>query len=199
MVFCTEDTKTGFRDAFNYCYKCKGRRNLTLSDHGDDNNNDDDNKLIDDIEKDHEIVVLEIRSRAMEKLRQKPRIGMERLLTYKPIEECDIEKEENIEFCSVGSSFSDSFMSDLSIEGYMTAKTEFSRCSSLKGIELENQWKTYYVNEIKKVSVIQELCHCQGWPFGLGRKAALLPPLPKPPAESWSWRKPARVAPSPFV
>ncbi|ESQ30867.1 hypothetical protein EUTSA_v10011797mg [Eutrema salsugineum] len=195
MVFCSEDVTTGLRDAFTYCYRCKGRK-VTLSDHHDD---DDDDKLTGDFDYDHEIVVFQIRSRAMEKLRQKPRISMERQITYQSKEESDIEKEEGIEFCSVGSSFSECCHSDLSIEGYMTAKTEFSRCSSLEGVELENQWKVYYVKELRKKSVIQELCHCQGWPFGLGRRAALLPPLPKSPAESWSWRKPNRVAPIPFT
>lgn len=198
MVFsCTDDVATGLKDALTHCYKCKGRK-VSLSDH-----EDSDEKLIGDFNYDHEIVVFQIKSRAMEKLRKKPTIGMERLAhtskLYPSKEECNIEKEEGVEFCSVGSSFSECCPSDLSIEGYMTAKTEFSRCSSLKGVELENQWKMYYLNEIKKGSVIQELCHCQGWPFGLGRKAALLPPLPKSPTESWSWRKPNRVAPIPFI
>ncbi|KAJ0228958.1 hypothetical protein HA466_0320490 [Hirschfeldia incana] len=193
MVFsCTDDVATGLKDALTHCYNCKGRK-VSLSDH-----EDDDGKLIGDFNYDHEIVVFQIRSQAMEKLRQKPRIRMERL-TYQSKDECNIEKEEGIEFYSVGSSFSECCTSDLSVEAYMTAKTEFSRCSSLKGEELENQWKMYYLNEIKKGSVIQEFCHCQGWPFGLGRKAALLPPLPKSPAESWSWKKPNRVAPIPFI
>lgn len=193
MVFsCTDDVATGLKDALTHCYKCKGRK-VSLSDH-----EDNDEKLIRDFNYDHEIVVFQIRSQAMEKLRQKPRICMERL-TYHSKEEPNIEKEEGIEFCSVGSSFSECCTSDLSVEAYMTAKTEFSRCSSLKGEELENQWKMYYLNGIRKGSVIQELCHCQGWPFGLGRKASLLPPLPKSPAESWSWRKPNRVAPIPFI
>ncbi|CAH2035879.1 unnamed protein product [Thlaspi arvense] len=189
MVFCTEDMTTGLRDAFTYCYKCKGRK-VTLSDYEDN----DDDKLINDFNYDHEVVVFEIRSRAIEKLRYKPKIAMERL-TYNSTKESNIEKEDESEFCSVESDFSECCQS----EGYMTAKTEFSRCSSLKGEELENQWKMYYVNEIRKGSVIQELCHCQGWPFGLGRKATMLPPLPKSPAESWSWRKPNRVAPMPFT
>ncbi|CAA7048034.1 unnamed protein product [Microthlaspi erraticum] len=195
MVFCTEDVTTGVKDAITYCCRCKGKK-VALSEH-----EDNDEKLIGDLDYnyDHEVVVYQIRSRAMEKLRQKPRISMEKRLTYETIEEWNIEKEEGVEFCSVGSSFSECCSSELSIEGYMTAKTEFSRCSSLKGAELENQWKMYYANEIRKRSVIQELCHCQGWPFGLGRKAALLPPLPKSPAESWSWRKPNRVSPLPFI
>ncbi|CAN6927275.1 unnamed protein product [Brassica oleracea] len=193
MVFsCTDDVATGLKDALTHCYECKGRK-VSLSDH-----EDNDEKLIRDFNYDHEIVVFQIRSQAMEKLRQKPRICMERL-TYHSKEEPNMEKQEGIEFCSVGSSFSECCTSDLSVEAYMTAKTEFSRCSSLKGEELENQWKMYYLNGIRKGSVIQELCHCQGWPFGLGRKAALLPPLPKSPAESWSWRKPNRVAPIPFI
>ncbi|EOA37700.1 hypothetical protein CARUB_v10012412mg [Capsella rubella] len=193
MVFCSDDVATGVRDAFTYCYRCKGRK-VTFSDHEDD----DDNKHTEDFNYDHEVVVFEIRSRAMEKLRKKSRTGMERL-TYQPTKECDIEKDDGNEFCSVRSSFSECCMSDLDIEDYMTAKTEFSKNSSFKGLELENQWKMHYVNEIRKGSVIQELCHCQGWPFGLGRKAAMLPPLPKSPAESWSWRKPTRVTPVPLV
>ncbi|CAL9217957.1 unnamed protein product [Arabidopsis halleri] len=193
MVFCGDDVATGVRDAITYCYRCKGRK-VTISDQEDD----DDNKPIGDFDYDHEVVVFEIRSRAMEKLRKKRKTGIDGL-TCKFMKEYDIEKEEGNEFCSVRSSFSECCMSDMSIEGYMTAKTEFSRNSSLNGLELENQWKIYYVNEIRKGSVIQEFCHCQGWPFGLGRKAALLPPLPKSPAESWSWRKPTRVTPIPFV
>ncbi|VVB15986.1 unnamed protein product [Arabis nemorensis] len=189
MVICTEDMTTGLRDAFNYCYRCKGRKH-TFSQH-----EDNDEKSVGDCDYDHEI-----KSRAMEKLRQKSRtVFVKESLTYQSTKECNIETEEGVEFCSVRSSFSECCPSDLSIEGYMTAKTEFSRCSSLKGVKLENQWKMYYLKEIQKGSVIQELCHCQGWPFGLGRKAMLLPPLPKSPAESWSWRKPTRVAPIPFI
>jgi len=35
----------------------------------------------------------------------------------------------------------------------------------LKGLELENQWKMHYVYEIRKGSVLQEFCHCEGWPL----------------------------------
>jgi hypothetical protein len=33
--------------------------------------------------------------------------------------------------------------------------------------------------------------NCEGWPFGLCRRAAVLPlpPLPSTPADSWKWRK----------
>jgi hypothetical protein len=32
---------------------------------------------------------------------------------------------------------------------------------------------------------------CEGWPFGLCRRPAVLPlpPLPSTPADSWKWRK----------
>lgn len=49
MVFCTEDMTTGFRDAFTYCYRCKGRK-VTLSDH-----EDNDEKPIGDFAYDHEV------------------------------------------------------------------------------------------------------------------------------------------------
>ena len=65
-------------------------------------------------------------------------------------------------------------------------KTNLSRSSSLSGID--------FYDFQRPPPIIQELlCHCEGWPFGLCRRALLLPPLPKSPSESWSWRKGATV------
>ncbi|CAF2106424.1 unnamed protein product, partial [Brassica oleracea var. botrytis] len=67
-------------------------------------------------------VIIQIRTQAMEKLRQKPRIDME-TLNYQSTKERKIVEQEGMEFCSVGSSsFSECCPSDLSIEGYITAK-----------------------------------------------------------------------------
>lgn len=87
--------------------------------------------------------------------------------------------EKGTEFMSVGSRFS-CCSSNANMEEFLTANTNFSRCSSFKGLDFQDTCRR---------SVIQELCYCEGWPFGLGRKALLLPPLPKSPSESWSWRK----------
>lgn len=50
MVFCGDDVATGVKDAFIYCYRCKGRK-VTVSDHEDN----DDNKPIGDFDYDHEV------------------------------------------------------------------------------------------------------------------------------------------------
>ncbi|XP_027149521.1 uncharacterized protein LOC113749852 [Coffea eugenioides] len=68
-----------------------------------------------------------------------------------------------------------------SMGAFASAKTAFTRSSSLGRIDFQDFWRRH--------SIIQELSHCQGWPFGLCRKALLLPPLPKSPSDSWLWRK----------
>lgn len=68
-----------------------------------------------------------------------------------------------------------------SMDAFASAKTTFSRCSSMSRIELPDFQK--------RRLIIQEFRHCEGWPFGLCRRALLLPPLPKSPSDSWSWRK----------
>ncbi|XP_060173431.1 uncharacterized protein LOC132604106 [Lycium barbarum] len=101
-------------------------------------------------------------------------------LRRKEEENQDQEKED---FYSVASRLSPC-SSAASFEDFVTAKTIFSRSSSLDRIDFEDPWRH---------SVIQELSHCEGWPFGLYRKSLLLPPLPKSPSDSWSWSKSARM------
>lgn len=95
------------------------------------------------------------------------------------IKDCELEREE---FLSAKSDFSTSYCS--SKDSFHSVKTSLSRCCSLSEIDP-------YFKDIQRLrrSIIKELCHCDGWPFGLCRKAVLLPPLPKCPSESWSWRK----------
>lgn len=148
-------------------------------------------------------VVSAIRSQAMEKLRRKPSLLTESFsLVYSPLtrelyltpkavqqkEDLDDhhEDEDDEDFVTVGSCFS-CCSSALSREAFHSVKTNFSRSSSLNEFDFQEFWKQ---------SIIQELCHCQGWPFGLCRKAVLLPPLPKSPSESWTWRKGTRITKS---
>ena len=139
----------------------------------------------------------------MEKLRHKPFVFTDSFSwVYSPMtgelfvtpkavqqkEEDDSSEDENDdareEFFSVGSCLS-CCSSALSREVFVSAKTISSPCSSLNGFEFP---------DFPKRSILQEFCcHCQGWPFGLCRKAVLLPPLPKSPSESWSWRKGTRI------
>ncbi|KAH6755710.1 hypothetical protein C2S52_010123 [Perilla frutescens var. hirtella] len=88
------------------------------------------------------------------------------------------------EFFSAGSRLS-RCSSAASFDAFFSAKTCFSRCSSMSRIDFQDF--------DKRRSIILELIHCQGWPFGLCRKALLLPPLPKSPADSWLWTKSGRI------
>lgn len=107
----------------------------------------------------------------------------EKLMQQKEDSADEEDKEEREEFLSVGTRLS-RCSSAISYEAFATAKTAFSRSSSLNRIEFQ---------DIPRRSVIKEFSHCEGWPFGLSRKMLLLPPLPKSPADSWSWRKSARM------
>ncbi|KAL9247612.1 hypothetical protein vseg_021027 [Gypsophila vaccaria] len=115
--------------------------------------------------------------------------------TVKPKEEIKEDGEdENDEFASVHLSFT----SVDDYEVFYSVRANFSCCSSLKDPGLaESKWWTAEVldsAELRRRAIIQEFCHCKGWPFGLCRKTLLLPPLPKSPSESWSWCKiPAKV------
>jgi hypothetical protein len=139
----------------------------------------------------------------MEKLRRRPSLLTDSFsLVYSPLtrelymtpnavqrkEDLDDhhEDEDDEDFVTVGSCFS-CCSSALSKEVFHSVKTNISRSSSLDGVDFQEFWRR---------SIIQELCHCQGWPFGLCRKAVLLPPLPKSPSESWSWRKGTRITKS---
>lgn len=92
----------------------------------------------------------------------------------------DEEQGEREEFLSVKSCFSCYSSSSANGEQFYSVKTNLSRCSSLNELDLSEYWRR---------SIIHEFCHCEGWPFGLCRKAVLLPPLPKSPSESWLYRK----------
>lgn len=93
--------------------------------------------------------------------------------------------EEREEFMSVGSHFSHCSSSASSVDAFVSAETSFSRCSSLSRIDFPDLWR-------RRSNVLQ-FSDCDGWPFGLCRRAALLPPLPKSPADSWMWRKSGRL------
>ncbi|KAK4387548.1 hypothetical protein Sango_2361400 [Sesamum angolense] len=76
--------------------------------------------------------------------------------------------------------------SDTSFDAFNSAITCFSRSSSLDRLDFQDL-------DSRRRSIIQDLVHCEGWPFGLCRKALLLPPLPKSPADSWSWSKSGKM------
>jgi len=105
------------------------------------------------------------------------------------------EDEEPEDFMSVQSHFSlCSSCAAADSDAFFSVKTNFSHCSSVKDMDLHESkcwaWEGFLdSSEIRRRAIIQEFCHCEGWPFGLCRKVLLLPPLPKSPSESWTWCK----------
>ncbi|KAL4295935.1 hypothetical protein GQ457_12G019020 [Hibiscus cannabinus] len=184
------------KEAFSRCHSFNGRLSISGG---------DDEYSTSDIEDESEVVVSEIRIRAMEKMKRRPSVMAESFTwvlypstgeLYMSSKQDETEEEE---FFSVGSSLSlCSSGATASREAFMSAKSNFSRCSSLKQIDFPETWKLD-LEDFRRRSIIREFCHCEGWPFGLCRKAVLLPPLPKSPSESWSWRKAARLAKTPYI
>ncbi|MCD7460018.1 hypothetical protein HAX54_042673 [Datura stramonium] len=184
---------SALKDAFANCHIFKERHSSTQTLEEED--------AMDDYNDEEEVFVSIVISKYMEsKCRKKAAISSEKfnwtfcpaagdlfiskkLMQQKEDSEDDEENAEREDFLSVGTHLS-RCSSAISYEAFATAKTTFSRSSSLNRIEF---------HDFPRFSVINEFSHCEGWPFGLSRKVLLLPPLPKSPADSWSWRKSARV------
>lgn len=201
------------KDPFSSCLTCN-RSHLSCSGPEEEEEEETPNTDFDDVQ---EVVVSMIRSRAMEaKFRRKgtmlnenysfvlhPTSGV--LFVSKAKRQAYIDhsaqkqennkaNEEMDDFASVKSHLSPCIVTAVDdSEAYYSVKTDFSCCSSFKDPDIaENRWwvsETLDSSEVKRRAIIQEICHCEGWPFGLCRKALLLPPLPKSPSESWSWCK----------
>lgn len=182
---------TTLKDAFANCHKFRERHSSSQSLEEED--------AMDDHDDEEEVFVSIVISKYMEsKCRKKAAISSdkfnwtfsptagdlfisEKLMQQKEDSE-DEDKEGREDFLSVETHLS-RCSSAISYEAFATAKTTLSRSSSLNRIEF---------HDFPRRSVIKEFSHCQGWPFGLSRKLLFLPPLPKSPADSWSWRKSAR-------
>lgn len=176
------------REVFSYC-QTFSRRLSTAS-------LEEECPIIDDVDEEQEVVVSAVRRRAMEKQKLKPsptREGFswgyspatrELYVTHRMAPQArmvgDEEHSEREEFLSVKSCHSCRSSSAMSGEAFYSVKTNLSRCSSMNEVDISEYWRR---------SIIQDFCHCEGWPFGLCRKAVLLPPLPKSPSESWLSRK----------
>ncbi|XWS21161.1 hypothetical protein CRYUN_Cryun30bG0031700 [Craigia yunnanensis] len=192
---------TVLKEAFSNCHTFNG----WLS-----NSGPEEEHSTSDIYDESEVVVSEIRSRAMGKMKRRPSLIAESFswvlspstgelyITSKHAKrrDKDNEDDEREEFFSVGSCLSCS--STVSREAFLSAKTNFSRCSSLKKIDFPGIWN-FDFQDFRRRSIIQEFCQCEEWPFWLCKKAVLHPPLPKSPSESWSWRKSTRLAKTPFI
>lgn len=194
---------TILKDAFSNCHSFHGR--LSTSGPGEEYQTSD-------FDEELEVVVSEIRSRAMEKLRRKPGLMTDsfswvfsprtREMYMKALQQKDendeADEDAREEFLSIGSCLS-CYSSAVSRETFYSVKTNFSRSSSLNGLDYQDCRKLDF-QDLRR-SIIKEICYCEGWPFGLCRRAVLLPPLPKSPSESWSWHKGtrSRIAKLPYV
>ncbi|KAL0360811.1 UNVERIFIED_CONTAM: hypothetical protein Sradi_3765600 [Sesamum radiatum] len=100
----------------------------------------------------------------------------ELMITPKAVQRHGSCGDEREELFSAGSRLS-RCSSATSFDAFVSVKTRFSRSSSLNRIDFQ---------DFRRRSVILDLLHCEGWPFGLCRKALLLPPPLKSPSDSWS-------------
>ncbi|KAJ0087407.1 hypothetical protein Patl1_08993 [Pistacia atlantica] len=132
-----------------------------------------------DFDHEQEVVVSEIRSRAMEKLRRKPcpmtdsfswvfsprsRELYLKAHQHKYDDDDDDDEEARDEYFSVGSCFS-CYSSAVSREAYYSVKTNLSGYSpSLNGFDFQDFPKLDF-QDLRR-SIVQELCFCEGWPFG---------------------------------
>ncbi|GAV88643.1 hypothetical protein CFOL_v3_32065 [Cephalotus follicularis] len=156
-----------------------------------------------------DVVVSEIKSRAMERLKKKPSFMADSLtwvfsssagelyITPKAVQHKEDDDDEIRDFFSVKSCFS-RCSSAANREEFFSGKSNFSRCSSLNKLDFQDCPRFNFADH-QRWSMIQGFSHCEGWPFGLCRKAVLLPPLPKSPSESWSWRKGTKIVKLPYI
>ncbi|ONK67278.1 uncharacterized protein A4U43_C06F18480 [Asparagus officinalis] len=115
------------------------------------------------------VIILEIRSRAMKaKAKPKDYLFSDNLHWFIAPNETK-EKGDNND-------------GDVQSEVFYSVKSCFSRCSSEKENDILSHFR-------RRNSIWEEFLHCEGWPFGLSRKALMLPPLPRSPPDSWTWSK----------
>ncbi|WOG93492.1 hypothetical protein DCAR_0312776 [Daucus carota subsp. sativus] len=181
---CKYITST-LKDAFTGCHTFRARLS---SSPGPQQDEDDDEQ---------EMFVSAVLSRYMEsKARRKGSLALESCSwafdpstgefsiapkTIKQKEEDSVQvTAETEDFYSVCSCFSYCSNTATNMEAFVSVRSNLSECSSLSH-EGYLEWP--------RRSIILEFCHCEGWPFGLCRRALLLPPLPKSPSESWLWCK----------
>ncbi|KAL3840381.1 hypothetical protein ACJIZ3_024972 [Penstemon smallii] len=166
------------KDAFSKCHSFSEK--LSVLSHEEK----EEGETSTDIVEEEEVFVSAVISKYMEsKSKRKFTFANDGLYwALSPLTAAGPKKQEDggEEFFSVGSRLS-RCSSASSFEAFVSVKTRFSRCSSLNNIDFPKDFG-------RKRSIIVEFCHYEGWPFGLGRKA-FLPPLPKSPSDSWSWRK----------
>ncbi|KAG6532350.1 uncharacterized protein LOC121975356 [Zingiber officinale] len=79
---------------------------------------------------------------------------------------------------------------EIGSEAFFSVKSCFSCCSVELGASFCTELKDYEYWGRKLPSIWEEFKGCQGWPFGLCRRAVVvLPPLPDSPSDSWTWHK----------
>ncbi|KAI3465372.1 hypothetical protein Pfo_022035 [Paulownia fortunei] len=174
------------KDAFAKCHSSRGKLSVSSTEAEEPANDFDE----------EEVFVSAVISKYMEsKCKRKSTIGIDNIkwalspeagdlmVTHKGMQRQGSCGENREELFSAGSRLS-RCSSATSYDAFVSVRTRFSRSSSLNKIDFQ---------DFIKRSIILEFFHCEGWPFGLCRKALLLPPLPKSPSDSWSWRKSGRM------
>lgn len=179
---------SSLKDTFSKCPLYPGKLSVSSSEAGE---------AAIGFDEEDEVFVSAIISKYMEsKCKRKSAIGIENfrwaaspehfLLAQKATRKQPGSSGESREECSSAGSRLSRCSSATSYDAFFSVKTRFSRSSSFNRIDFQDF--------SKRSVLILELFNCEGWPFGLCKKAFLLPPLPKSPSDSWSWRKSGGMA-----
>ncbi|KAL5201073.1 hypothetical protein ABZP36_035427 [Zizania latifolia] len=177
---------------------------------GDDTDDDDDDSFLDT----KQVILNEMRNRQMKKRSRcsvdsptpsspffwsssftplDPRSVLEKVSTPK---KCVMEEEEEKKKGKDGDDDEEAGRDDGGdgdgddeSEAFFSVKSFFSRSTS-RGATVASSFAVDPPPPLPSPATWEGFRDCQGWPFGLCRRPAVLPlpPLPSSPADSWKWR-----------
>ncbi|WOL19993.1 hypothetical protein Cni_G28795 [Canna indica] len=149
----------------------------------------DDHSCLDDTELDHkQLMILEIQSRAMKAKPKSKELSASGMLTWAVspttgrVRMTPMKKSSN----NYGGG------GDREEEVLCDGEDDMGSCEEFFSVK---SCFSCTIEELKDLgggggrSIWEEFRHCEGWPFGLCRRAVVLPPLPRSPSESWMWHK----------
>ncbi|KAG8057016.1 hypothetical protein GUJ93_ZPchr0002g26123 [Zizania palustris] len=191
------------RETYAHCHVPCVRSPAAGWSSGDDTDDDDDDSFLDT----KQVVLNEMRNRQMKKRSRcsvdsqtpsspfvwspftplDPRSVLEKVSTPK---KCVMkeEEEEEEEKGEDGDDDEEAGRDDES-EAFFSVKSFFSRSTS-RGATVASSFAVDPPPPLQSPATWEGFRDCQGWPFGLCRRHAVLPlpPLPSTPADPWKWR-----------
>ncbi|CAN6196205.1 unnamed protein product [Urochloa humidicola] len=109
------------------------------------------------------------------------------------VEAADEKAKEEEEAADDGDGDGDYCDADDESEAFFSVKSYFTRSTSRAATVASSMDTLPPMMLMRSPEAWERFRDCEGWPFGLCRRPAVLPlpPLPSTPADSWKWRKSA--------